>query len=95
MTEFKHEQTLPWRIAPLPSKYYGTEVQFVEDGEPITVFKVWLPDHFAKPFASEREIANGWTVEDQGHDHVEDQQSYRLAISIVDHFNVIGFKLNT
>lgn len=67
-------------ILPLEGKYYGTKVKIANptckgETEEITV---WFPDHFAKPFASEREIANGWKPED-GHDHVEDQQSLKIA----------------
>lgn len=75
-----------WTVAPLTGKYYGTGVEY--DGE--VMFKIWQPDHFASPFASEREIAKGWVPED-GHDHVEDCQSYALAETIVGHLNSIGF----
>lgn len=77
-----------WSVAPLSGKYYGTVVCY--DGE--EVFKIWQPDHFAVPFASDREILEGWTPED-GHDHVEDQQSYRLACKIVEFLNQTGFDL--
>lgn len=77
-----------WAIKELSGKYYGTEVQY----EGVTEFKIWTPDHFAQPFGSEREIANGWVSAD-GHDHVEDTQSLTLAREIVSHLNSIGFKL--
>lgn len=75
-----------WVVSPLRGKYYGTGVEY--DGE--VVFRIWEPDHFAVPFASEREIAGGWEPSD-GHDHVEDRQSYSLAKTIVDHLNSVGF----
>ena len=62
-----------WRIRPLRGKYYGTEIE-VGDG----LITVWTPNHYASPFASEREIAQGWEPE-HGHDHVEDVQSYANA----------------
>jgi hypothetical protein len=77
-----------WAIRPLIGKYYGTIVCFDHE----RVFTIWEPDHFATPFASEREILGGWTPED-GHDHVEDQQSYKLACELVDHLNSIGFEI--
>lgn len=78
-----------WSIGELRGKYYGTEVKY--EGE--TKFKIWIPDHFAVPFASERELICGPSAEEDGHDHVEDQQSYRLAKSIVDHLNHTGFTI--
>lgn len=77
-----------WSVGELKGKYYGTKVLY-EGGE---VFTIWEPDHFATPFASEREILDGWTPED-GHDHVEDQQSYRLSMHLVEFLNQIGFEL--
>jgi len=46
---------MTWTVGELKGKYYGTKVQF--DGD--TVFEIWCPNHFAKPSASEREIAKG------------------------------------
>lgn len=77
-----------WSVAPLKGKYYGTIVAY--DGE--EVFKIWEPDHFAEPFASAREILKGWEPED-GHDHVEDQQSYNLACAIVAALNHMKFEI--
>ena len=74
-----------WHVAELDGKYYGTKVRYKHRD----VCKFWCPNHFARPFASEREIANGWTPED-GHDHVEDVQSYELAAEFVKHMNAIG-----
>lgn len=67
-------------ILPLEGKYYGTRVKVKSPTceRETDEIKIWFPDHFAKPFASERELKNGWTPED-GHDHVEDQQSYKIA----------------
>lgn len=79
---------MTWTVGELKGKYYGTKVQF--DGD--TVFTIWYPDHFAEPFASEREIAKGWTPDD-GHDHIEDQQSYNTAKLIVDYLNSIDHKV--
>lgn len=64
----------PWEIAPIACKYYGTEIN-LPDGNRITV---WTPDRYADPFASVREVENGWEPED-GHDHVEDVRSYANA----------------
>ena len=63
----------PWRVLPLSGKYYGTQVDVG-----LGVITVWTPDHYADPFASKREIADGWT-QDIGHDHVEDAASYSIA----------------
>lgn len=79
---------MTWTVGELRGKYYGTKVQFAGD----TVFTIWYPDHSAEPFASEREIAKGWTPDD-GHDHVEDQQSYNTAKLIVDYLNSIDHKV--
>lgn len=78
-----------WSVAPLEGKYYGTGIQY--NGS--TIFKIWEPDHFAVPFASIREIEAGWSSKEDGHDHVEDQKSYALAKSIVDHLNSTGFQI--
>lgn len=79
-------------VLPLDGKYYGTKIRVRNPTCPNETdeIKVWFPDHFAKPFASEREIANGWTPED-GHDHVEDAQSYRLACIIAEALTKEGF----
>ena len=89
----------PWYIAPLGIKYYGTEVCYdpypeapSRDAELEKVFTIWQPDHYAEPFASEREIARGWTPED-GHDHVEDAQSYKMAVFLVNQLNSHGITL--
>ena len=74
-----------WSIAPLSGKYYGTVVLY--NGS--QVCKIWESNHFAVPFGSSREIANGWTPED-GHDHVEDEQSLRIAEEFVKHMNSLG-----
>lgn len=71
----KHSEG-PWRVLPLDGKYYGTQVE-VGDG----LITVWTPNHYACPFASSREIALGWQPED-GHDHIEDVQSYANACLI-------------
>ncbi|MNQ24624.1 hypothetical protein D3C85_378240 [compost metagenome] len=77
-----------WKVAELGGKYYGTVVEY--DGE--GAFKIWKPDYFLKPFASEREISAGWLPED-GYDHVEDQQSYKLACFLVEALNKSGFEV--
>lgn len=65
------------RIKDLSGKYYGTIV--ILDTPEEDEIKIWCPDYYAKPFASSREIEqNNWTPED-GHDHVEDSQSYFIA----------------
>lgn len=66
----------PWNILPLEGKYYGAEIEIGEYS-----IKVWTPDYLASPFASVREIANGWEPEN-GHDHVEDVRSYANACLI-------------
>lgn len=66
----------PWNIRPLSGKYYGTEIDVGENR-----ITVWTPNHRAKPFASVREIENGWMPED-GQDHVEDVESYSNALLI-------------
>ncbi len=66
----------PWNILPLEGKYYGAEIEIGENS-----VKVWTPNYSASPFASVREIANGWEPED-GRDHVEDVQSYANACLI-------------
>lgn len=77
------------RVLPLDGKYYGTKIEVAtKDGN--DEIKVWCPDHFARPFASEREIANGWTPED-GHDHVEDAQSYKIATVIAEALTKAGY----
>jgi hypothetical protein len=92
---FKCEESRPWHIGPLPGKYYGTSVLYQDEaGDVYEVFKIWMPDHFAKPFASEREIAQGWDPAEEDHDHVEDAQSYALACNLVEHLNATGQKLN-
>lgn len=69
----------PWYVLPLTGKYYGTKVQLGDSEEVLTV---WTPDHFLDPFASPREIAKGWKADEEGHDHVEDGQSYATACLI-------------
>lgn len=76
MSNSKHTPG-PWIVAPLKGKYYGTVVRIGDDE-----VKVWTPDHFAKPFASVREIEQGWNAAEHGHDHVEDSQSYANACLI-------------
>lgn len=66
------------KVLPLTGKYYGTCVQFKTPDGQTHDLKIWASDHFAEHFGSHREIANGWTPED-GHDHVEDEQSLRIA----------------
>lgn len=66
----------PWNIRPLNGKYYGTKISVGENS-----ITVWTPSYHAKPFASVREIENGWTPED-GQDHVEDVESYSNALLI-------------
>lgn len=66
----------PWNIMPLRGKYYGTEISLGENH-----ITVWTPNHCAEPFASVREIENGWMPED-GQDHVEDVESYSNALLI-------------
>jgi hypothetical protein len=73
-------------ILPLKGKYYGTVVE-LKDG---TQIEIWAPDHFANPFGSEREIANGWKPED-GHDHVEDQRSLEIAKVVETYCNMKGW----
>lgn len=73
-----------WSISPLEGKYYGSRVN-LPDGD---VIVVWTPDHFASPFASEREIANGWEPQD-GHDHVEDRASYANSRLLVEAANTL------
>ena len=62
-------------------KYYGTKVRFTAGGE-VHELKIWCSDHFAKPFASKREILKGWDPVEDGHDHVEDEQSLKVATII-------------
>ena len=62
-----------FKLLPLSGKYYGTKLDS-KHGE----LDVWLSDHYARPFGSEREIANGWVPAD-GHDHVEDKNSLEVA----------------
>jgi hypothetical protein len=62
-----------FKLLPLSGKYYGTKLDS-KHGE----LDVWLSDHYAIPFGSEREIANGWVPAD-GHDHVEDKNSLEVA----------------
>lgn len=82
------------KILPLEGKYYGTRIEFRKPGskaaDDVHEIKIWTPDHFATPFASEREIENGWTPED-GHDHVEDAQSFKIATIICDALTKEGF----
>lgn len=79
-------------ILPLEGKYYGTKVQICLPGTPDTdEILVWCPDHFARPFASKREIANGWSAKLDGHDHVEDQQSYKIASVICEALTKAGY----
>jgi len=66
----------PWTIRPLSGKYYGTEIRVGEN-----LITVWTPNYRAEPFASVREIENGWGPED-GYDHVEDVESYGNALLI-------------
>ena len=79
-------------VLPLDGKYYGTRIQVSNPGCPSDKDEVvvWCPDHFATPFASSREIANGWTPKD-GHDHVEDAQSYKIACIIAEALTKEGF----
>ena len=79
-------------ILPLQSKYYGTKIQVKNPTCPNDTDEivVWFPDHFAEPFASAREILNGWVPAD-GHDHVEDAQSYRIAQVIAEALTKEGF----
>lgn len=79
-----------WHIKALSGKYYGTEICYNDE----VVFKVWKPDYFAKPFASTREIEQGWLPED-GCDHTEDQQSYNLAQMLVDFLNDTRVEIKT
>ena len=80
------------KVLPLASKYYGTKVQIRNSKYGGTdEIVVWCPDHDAEPFASEREISqNGWTPED-GHDHVEDAQSFKIATIIAEALTKAGF----
>jgi hypothetical protein len=79
------------QILPLDGKYYGTKIQIsVDNGSGSDEMVVWTPDHFAEPFASEREIANGWNPAD-GHDHVEDVQSYKIAQIICEALTEKGY----
>jgi len=66
------------KILPLNGKYYGTKVEFTDAQDMEHEITIWTPDHYAGIFASEREIAGGWEPGD-GHDHVEDVQSYTIA----------------
>lgn len=80
------------RILPLDDVYYGTKVEF-EAGDTMNgphIIEVWADDHFAKPFASEREIAKGWTPE-RGHDHVESVLSYEIANIICEALTKAGY----
>lgn len=81
---------MTWSIKPLEGKYYGTIILDSLTGDEI---KLWISDHFAKPFASEREIKNGWTPED-GHDHVESVRDYEYAQVIVDALNNYEYTKN-
>lgn len=76
------------KILPLTGKYYGTMIELESSEEHI--INVWCPDHFAKPFASTREIERGWDPKD-GHDHIEDVQSFRLAQIICKALTEEGF----
>lgn len=103
-SHYHYELTFPWYLAPLDLKYYGTKVCYNSEEEPSDrpptpgeaefdkIFEIWQPDHFAVPFASDREIAAGWVPAD-GHDHVEDVQSYTLACNLVEHLNSTGIQL--
>lgn len=80
-------------ILPLTGKYYGTKIQVKNPTchRETSEITVWFPDHFVTPFASEREIKqNMWTPED-GQDHVEDAQSYRIAQIIAEALTKEGF----
>ena len=69
-------------IKPLEGKYYGTIVVLTKPGSERSddehELVIWCPDHYAKPFASSREVQAGWGPSD-GHDHVEDVQSFAIA----------------
>lgn len=82
------------KVLPLKGKYYGTKVQFTKPGssadDDVHEITIWAPDHFADPFGSEREIEQGWGPED-GHDHVEDQQSLTVAKIIAEALTKAGF----
>jgi hypothetical protein len=75
------------KLRPLQGKYYGTIVE-LNDGSTI---EVWAPDHFAKPFASEREMAAGYDAEEGSHDHVESVRDLAIAQAIVDFCNLKGW----
>ena len=77
-------------ILPLRSKYYGTKVELTANGEEHEI-TVWVPDHFARPFASEREMAAGYDTEEGSHDHVEDVQSLRIAQIIAKALTEAGY----
>lgn len=80
------------KILSLEGKYYGTKVEFTTPENPNDTHEivVWCPDHFAQPFASEREIQDGWTPED-GHDHVESVQDYKIAQIICEALTKNGY----
>lgn len=65
--------TNKFKLLPLECKYYGTKLDGIHGS-----LDIWMSDHFAVPFGSEREIANGWVPED-GHDHIEDKNSLEIA----------------
>lgn len=73
-------------IKPLRNKYYGTVVQ-LNNGDTIDV---WLGPNTECYRASEREIANGWTP-DMGFDHVETEESYKVAKIICDALTKEGY----
>lgn len=80
------------KILPLSSKYYGTVIELSTPNQSNDAHEivVWCPNHFAQPFASEREIQNGWTPED-GHDHVESVQDYKIAQIICEALTKNGY----
>lgn len=82
------------KLLPLVGKYYGTKVEFTKPGSKAADDKhelvIWCPDHFATPFASHREIQAGWEPSD-GHDHVEDVQSFTVANIIADALTKAGY----
>jgi hypothetical protein len=78
------------RILPLDFKYYGTEVEVNVNGQEY-VITVWTPDHFAKPFASAREMGNGYDATEGSHDHVEDVASYKIAQIIEEALSKEGY----
>lgn len=74
-----------FRVGPLQSKHYGTQV-IDSDGDVICTVWIGFID-YEHSKVSPREVENGWSADWDGYDHVESIYDLECAQSVADKLN--------